>query len=163
MPVSPLTSLPISVLTKVMNTIYQILMYAGYVSLTSHALPCLSFPTEALKVRPIEPVESDLAKQVEYDMDDVDRAWLDQINTERRKEGLDIVSYELFEVIMDRLEKEWFDLVSMAESLIPYFRITRPLNSRIRLLKFRIPNPPYLLKILNAPFVMKGIVKIPML
>ncbi len=45
------------------------------------------------------------------DLDDVDQEWLDAINAERRKEHLDKVSYELFEIIMDRLEKEWFDLV----------------------------------------------------
>lgn len=32
------------------------------------------------------------------------------MNTERRSGNLDKVSYETFEVIMDRLEKEWFDL-----------------------------------------------------
>jgi len=30
---------------------------------------------------------------------------------ERRKEQLDKISYEIFEIVMDRLEKEWFDLV----------------------------------------------------
>jgi Enhancer of polycomb-like len=33
------------------------------------------------------------------------------VNTERRKDQVDAISYETFEVIMDRLEKEWFDLV----------------------------------------------------
>lgn len=33
------------------------------------------------------------------------------MNAERRKEQLDQVSYETFEIIMDRLEKEWFELV----------------------------------------------------
>lgn len=78
----------------------------------------------------LEHLECDLARQVEYDMDeqgqfimwsisvhytndlnDVDQEWLDAINAERRKEQLDKVSYELFEIVMDRLEKEWFDLV----------------------------------------------------
>lgn len=40
-----------------------------------------------------------------------DKAWLDAVNAERKKEQVDVVSYETFEVIMDRLEKEWFDLV----------------------------------------------------
>jgi len=30
---------------------------------------------------------------------------------ERRKEQLDKISCEIFEIVMDRLEKEWFDLV----------------------------------------------------
>ncbi|KAJ3565446.1 hypothetical protein NP233_g7624 [Leucocoprinus birnbaumii] len=61
-------------------------------------------------IRHIEPLESDLARQVEYDMDEQDQEWLDAINAERRKEQLDKVSCELFEIVMDRLEKEWFDL-----------------------------------------------------
>ncbi|KXN86201.1 Peregrin [Leucoagaricus sp. SymC.cos] len=61
-------------------------------------------------IRHIEPLESDLARQVEYDMDEQDQEWLDAINVERRKEQLDKVSCELFEIVMDRLEKEWFDL-----------------------------------------------------
>jgi hypothetical protein len=40
-----------------------------------------------------------------------DKAWLDTLNAERKKEQVDTVSYETFEVMMDRLEKEWFDLV----------------------------------------------------
>ncbi|TFK73723.1 hypothetical protein BDN72DRAFT_790358 [Pluteus cervinus] len=61
-------------------------------------------------IRHIEPLEIDLARQVEYDMDEQDKEWLDHINTERKKEQLDKVSYETFEILMDRLEKEWFDL-----------------------------------------------------
>ncbi|KAI0091425.1 hypothetical protein BDY19DRAFT_930368 [Irpex rosettiformis] len=61
-------------------------------------------------IRYIEPLESDLAQQVEYDMDDQDREWLESVNADRRKEQLDKVSYEVFEIVMDKLEKEWFDL-----------------------------------------------------
>ncbi|EPQ56227.1 hypothetical protein GLOTRDRAFT_105199 [Gloeophyllum trabeum ATCC 11539] len=61
-------------------------------------------------IRHIEPLESELAVQVEYDMDEQDQEWLDAVNADRKKEQLDKVSYEVFEVIMDRLEKEWFDL-----------------------------------------------------
>jgi Enhancer of polycomb-like len=73
-------------------------------------------------------LESELAVQVEYDMDEqgqfrphcslnytifflLDQEWLDTVNTERKKEQLNKVSYETFEIVMDRLEKEWFDLV----------------------------------------------------
>lgn len=41
-----------------------------------------------------------------------DKEWLDAVNVERKRDQLDAVSYSSFEVIMDRLEKEWFDLVS---------------------------------------------------
>jgi NuA3 HAT complex component NTO1 len=52
----------------------------------------------------------DLAIQVEYDMDDQDQEWLDAVNNERKKDQLNAVTYETFEIIMDRLEKEYFDL-----------------------------------------------------
>jgi NuA3 HAT complex component NTO1 len=58
----------------------------------------------------VQPSQDELAKQVEYDMNDVDKAWLDRVNSERRKDGLDGISYEFFEILMDKLEKEWFDL-----------------------------------------------------
>ncbi|KAI9451944.1 hypothetical protein BJY52DRAFT_1295769 [Lactarius psammicola] len=61
-------------------------------------------------IRYIEPLESELAVQVEYDMDEQDQEWLDALNTDRKKEQLDKISYEAFEIVMDRLEKEWFDL-----------------------------------------------------
>ncbi|KAE9396917.1 hypothetical protein BT96DRAFT_921842 [Gymnopus androsaceus JB14] len=61
-------------------------------------------------IRHIEPIEADLARQVEYDMDEQDKEWLDTLNVERKKDHVDKISYEIFEIIMDRLEKEWFDL-----------------------------------------------------
>lgn len=66
-------------------------------------------------------------RQVEYDMDEQgpfrissncillkeceDHDWLQLLNADRKKEGVDPVSQEIFEVIMDQLEKEWFTLV----------------------------------------------------
>ena len=46
-------------------------------------------------------------------MDEQDAEWLEAVNQERRKEQLDHITPETFEIIMDRLEKEWFDLVCM--------------------------------------------------
>jgi NuA3 HAT complex component NTO1 len=43
-------------------------------------------------------------------MDDQDQEWLDAVNNERKKDQLNAVTYETFEIIMDRLEKEYFDL-----------------------------------------------------
>lgn len=40
-----------------------------------------------------------------------DQEWLDAINAERKKEQLNAITYETFEIVIDRLEKEWFDLV----------------------------------------------------
>ncbi|GAA5947562.1 hypothetical protein JCM3775_006800, partial [Rhodotorula graminis] len=61
-------------------------------------------------LRWLQPLESDLARQVEYDMDDQDQLWLDALNRDRKRDGLAHISYEVFEVIMDKIEKEWFDL-----------------------------------------------------
>lgn len=41
----------------------------------------------------------------------VDEVWLRMLNNERKKESLGEISADLFESIMDRLEKMWFDLV----------------------------------------------------
>ncbi|KAI8601176.1 hypothetical protein EDD21DRAFT_114220 [Dissophora ornata] len=61
-------------------------------------------------VRYIEPTETELAERVEYDMDEQDEFWLREINEERRKQDLGEVTSSMFEKIIDRLEKEWFDL-----------------------------------------------------
>ncbi|EST07327.1 Bromodomain protein [Kalmanozyma brasiliensis GHG001] len=63
-------------------------------------------------IRYLEPIEGDLKKQVEYDMDEQDQEWLDALNHDRRSQGLDSISYEVFEIILDQLEKEWFDLMN---------------------------------------------------
>ncbi|KAG0301556.1 nuA3 HAT complex component nto1 [Dissophora globulifera] len=74
-------------------------------------------------VRYIEPTETELAERVEYDMDEQDEFWLREINAERRKQDLGEVSSSMFEKIIDRLEKEWFDLTKnipkTAENLPP--------------------------------------------
>lgn len=45
------------------------------------------------------------------DVGNTDQEWLDTISNERRHDQLKKVSYETSEIIMDRLEKEWFDPV----------------------------------------------------
>jgi hypothetical protein len=65
-------------------------------------------------IRHVEPIEVELANQVEYDMDEQDKEWLDVANDMRHKAGLDRMSYELFEIVMDKLEKEWFNLVRLS-------------------------------------------------
>ncbi len=44
-------------------------------------------------------------------MDEQDQEWLDALNHDRRNQGLDSISYDVFEIILDQLEKEWFDLM----------------------------------------------------
>ena len=55
--------------------------------------------------RYVERSKDELDEDVEYDMDEEDYAWLEMINEERKKEQLSIVSMEVFELLMDRLEK----------------------------------------------------------
>ncbi|CAO3575867.1 unnamed protein product [Absidia cylindrospora] len=62
-------------------------------------------------IRYTEPTEEALFDMVEYDMDEQDEAWLTMINKERQKENLGQVSCSFFENVIDKLEKEWFDLV----------------------------------------------------
>ena len=52
----------------------------------------------------------------------VDQEWLEVVNAERKSQQLDKVSYETFEIIMDRLEKEWFDLVRPCPECCEKFR-----------------------------------------
>ncbi|KAI8365086.1 PHD-zinc-finger like domain-containing protein [Blakeslea trispora] len=61
-----------------------------------------------------EPSDIELYDIVEYDMDEQDQCWLELYNKERRKEFLDDVSPFLFECIMDKLEKEWLNLIKNA-------------------------------------------------
>lgn len=37
------------------------------------------------------------------------------VNAERKREGHAAISYEVFEIVMDKIEKEWFDLVSWSD------------------------------------------------
>ncbi|WFD44069.1 hypothetical protein MPSI1_002734 [Malassezia psittaci] len=73
-------------------------------------------PLPAHLVRYIEPTEAEFDQQVEYDMDEQDQAWLSEVNDDRRKEQLDVLPCETFEIVMDRLEKEWFTLVKRIPS-----------------------------------------------
>ena len=43
---------------------------------------------------------------------------LDVVNSERWNDQLNKISYETFEIIMDRLEKGWFDLVSAYDNVL---------------------------------------------
>ena len=56
--------------------------------------------------RYVERSKDELDEEVEYDMDEEDYAWLEMINEERKREQFSTVSMEVFEMLMDRLEKE---------------------------------------------------------
>lgn len=55
--------------------------------------------------------EQELNNNTEYDLEEDDFAWLHLYNQrERKPENLPLVSPEAFELVLDRLEKEWFEL-----------------------------------------------------
>ncbi|ORX79524.1 hypothetical protein BCR32DRAFT_205479 [Anaeromyces robustus] len=58
----------------------------------------------------VEPSEEELLNRIEYDMDEEDMVWLNEINQSRVKKGLEEIEPLFFESVMDKLEKEWFDL-----------------------------------------------------
>ncbi|KAG1452636.1 hypothetical protein G6F46_001262 [Rhizopus delemar] len=76
----------------------------------NNELPIFKRP-ENHYIRYTEPSESQLFNTIEYDMDEQDEIWLKILNNERRKEKLGELNADLFENIIDQLEKEWFDLV----------------------------------------------------
>ncbi|XP_051915946.1 bromodomain-containing protein 1-like isoform X2 [Hippocampus zosterae] len=53
-----------------------------------------------------ERTAEELDEEVEYDMDEEDYAWLELLNEKRKSDGISQVSHNLFEFLMDRLEKE---------------------------------------------------------
>ncbi|CAG8627733.1 16517_t:CDS:10, partial [Cetraspora pellucida] len=61
-------------------------------------------------IRHVELTEKDLVEIVEYDMDEQDDIWLKSLNQERKREDLGELTADVFEALIDRLEKEWFDL-----------------------------------------------------
>lgn len=53
----------------------------------------------------------DVSFYSDYLSHSIDEEWLNVVNEDRRKNQLDRIDPEIFEIMMDRLEKEWFDLV----------------------------------------------------
>ena len=56
------------------------------------------------------PSQAELNRQIEYDMDEEDFQWLALLNLSRKRTGSSAISPFIFEIVMDKLEKEWFSL-----------------------------------------------------
>lgn len=56
--------------------------------------------------RYIDKSVEELDEEVEYDIDEEDYIWLDIMNDKRRSDGVTPIPQEVFEYLMDRLEKE---------------------------------------------------------
>uniref|UniRef100_A0A4W3KC18 Bromodomain and PHD finger containing 1 n=1 Tax=Callorhinchus milii TaxID=7868 RepID=A0A4W3KC18_CALMI len=63
-------------------------------------------PRPSSYYRYIEKSVEELDEEVEYDMDEEDYVWLDIMNEKRKNEGVNFIPQEVFEYLMDRLEKE---------------------------------------------------------
>ena len=63
-------------------------------------------PERGSYYRFIEKSTDELDEEVEYGMDEEDYIWLEQVNDERKEINLSPVGQEIFEMLMDRLEKE---------------------------------------------------------
>ncbi|KAF2192764.1 hypothetical protein K469DRAFT_746108 [Zopfia rhizophila CBS 207.26] len=50
------------------------------------------------------------AGRVEYDMDEQDDRWLEQLNAQRKEEGVEAIKPAIFEVTITQIEKEWHAL-----------------------------------------------------
>ncbi|KAJ2728979.1 hypothetical protein IW152_005787 [Coemansia sp. BCRC 34962] len=75
---------------------------------------------ESHYIRNAELTEKDLAGRVEYDLDEVDREWLQRFNHERTVNGVggpELLANALEELI-DNIEKTWFDLVKDVQKSI---------------------------------------------
>lgn len=63
-------------------------------------------PRPSSYYRYIEKSVEELDEEVEYDIDEEDYIWLDIMNDKRRRDGVTPIPQEVFEYLMDRLEKE---------------------------------------------------------
>lgn len=63
-------------------------------------------PHTFLSLRYIDKSVEELDEEVEYDIDEEDYIWLDIMNDKRRSDGVTPIPQEVFEYLMDRLEKE---------------------------------------------------------
>lgn len=79
-------------------------MFSTYVCVNAHILRSRLFPT--LMSRYIDKSVEELDEEVEYDIDEEDCIWLDYMNDKRRRDGVTPIPQEVFEYLMDRLEKE---------------------------------------------------------
>lgn len=90
----------------------------------------------------------------------IDQAWLETVNAERKKDQSGAITYEVFEIIMDKLEKEWFNLVSYLSQIATYSR-GRAESDRLSVYLNQLHICP--LKIQNVQYVMMEKERIQML
>ncbi|KAJ1672773.1 hypothetical protein EV182_006535, partial [Spiromyces aspiralis] len=62
-------------------------------------------------IRHTEPTETELLNTVEYDLDEEDMVFLGLLNAERSESNDTALTEDVFELIIDQIEKQWFDLI----------------------------------------------------
>ncbi|KAL6738933.1 hypothetical protein Aduo_012429 [Ancylostoma duodenale] len=81
-------------------------------------LPARCHPEEFVKF--VERTKSDYDQMVEYDCDEEDYLWIKNVNKARKKNKEKLITPELMEKVMDRLEKEsCFEVVKGSPSMMP--------------------------------------------
>ncbi|KAJ1801567.1 hypothetical protein LPJ59_000188 [Coemansia sp. RSA 2399] len=73
---------------------------------------------ESHYIHNVELTEMDLAERIEYDLDDADQLWLQRLNEGRAAKGTVEISANMLELMVDHMEKEWFELVKEAQRAI---------------------------------------------
>lgn len=80
--------------------------------------------------------------RVEYDMDEQDVAWLEEINDQRKSEGLDAIKPAVFEITMTQIEKEYHALEKRIPKPQPRHAQTHRPRSSSQAAVNGDPNPP---------------------
>ncbi|KAK5113643.1 hypothetical protein LTR62_003270 [Meristemomyces frigidus] len=80
--------------------------------------------------------------RVEYDMDEQDVAWLDEINEQRKTEGVDAIKPAIFEITMTQIEKEYHALEKRIPKPQPRHAQTHRPRSSSQAAVNGDPNPP---------------------
>ena len=90
---------------------------------------------------PDETVSAVLGR-VEYDMDEQDVAWLEDLNEQRKKEGVDAIKPAIFEITMTQIEKEYHALEKRIPKPQPRHAQTHRPRSSSQAAVNGDPNPP---------------------
>jgi len=92
-------------LQPVDKKVLQKLPEAQYREISDYNLPPAP-PMPVTYYKFVEKTAEEMDKEVEYDMDEEDVAWLKMMNSRRSSDQLSKISEDQFELLMDRLEKE---------------------------------------------------------
>ena len=88
------------------------------------------------------PQAAPVVSKVEYDMDEQDVAWLEEVNAQRKSEGVDAIKPAIFEITMTQIEKEYHALEKRIPKPQPrHAQMHRPRSSSQAAVNGD-PNPP---------------------